>query len=156
MDILIIVALNLAAIVLFILELFVFPGLTLAALAGLGCMAYSIYYAFIHLGATAGYITWATSGLIALIAIYYFMKWKKIDKVSLKENIESTVDRSAERSIQVGDKGTAITRLALYGRALINNQNIEVKSTTGFINEKEPLVVVSVNDAEVLVAKESN
>ena len=153
MDILIIFALIVAAIVLFILEIFVFPGLTLAAIAGLGCMSYAIYYAFMHLGTVAGYTTWAASGIIALVAIYYFVRWKKIDKVSLQENIESTIDRTAERSVKEGDTGVALTRLALYGRASINGENIEVKSMSGFVDEKEPVVVVSVTNAEVLVKK---
>ncbi|EGJ72440.1 hypothetical protein Bcop_2282 [Bacteroides coprosuis DSM 18011] len=153
MDILLIIALNVAAIVFFILELFIFPGMTLSAIAGLGCMGYSIYYAFVHLGTTAGYITTISSGIIALIAIYYFIRWKKIDKYSLKENIDSTIDRSAERSIKVGDKGISTTRLALYGRAMINGQDIEVKSANGFIDEKIPIEVVAVKTAEVSVRK---
>ena len=138
MDILLIIALNIAAIVFFILELFIFPGITLSAIAGLACMIYSIYYAFVNISTTAGYITWLVSGLISLIAIYYFIRWKKIDKYSLKENVDSTIDRTAERSIKVGDKGVSSTRLALYGRAIINNQDIEVKSANGFIDENEP------------------
>ena len=59
MDIFIIVVLNVAAIIFFILEIFVFTGITLSAIAGLACMGYSIYYAFINIGTTAGYTTWA-------------------------------------------------------------------------------------------------
>ena len=153
MDVVLIIALNIAAIVFFILELFILPGLTIAAFAGLACMIYSIYHAFVHLGDTAGYITWVTSGIIALIAIYYFIRWKKIDKYSLKEDIDSTVDRSAERSIAVGDKGVSITRLAQYGRAIINGKNIEVKSANDFIDENQPVIVISTSNAEVIVKK---
>lgn len=152
MDILLIVALNVAAIIFFLMELFVLPGTTIAALAGLASMIYSIFYAFTHIGTTAGYITWGASGIIALIAIYYFTKWKKIDKYSLKDNIDSTVDRTAERSVSVGDEGVSTTRLALYGRAIINGHNIEVKSVSGLIDEKKPIKVVGVSNAEISVA----
>jgi membrane-bound ClpP family serine protease len=151
MDIILIVALNIAAIIFFLIELFFFPGITVAAIAGLGCMVYSIYYAFIAVGTTAGYTTWLASGVIALIAIFYFTKWKKIDKYALKANISSTVDREAERSVKVGDEGVSITRLALYGRALINGHSVEVKSTSGLIHEKTNLRVVAVSNAEISV-----
>lgn len=153
MDVILIIALNIAAIVFFLLELFVLPGITIAAFAGLGCMIYSIYHAFANLGNTAGYITWVASGIIALITIYYFVKWKKIDKYSLKENIKSTVDRADERSIAVGDKGVSTTRLALYGRATINGKNIEVKSANDFINENEEVIVTKTTHAEVIVKR---
>lgn len=152
MDILLIVALNVAAIIFFLIELFVMPGTTIAALAGLASMIYSIFYAFVYIGPTAGYITWGASGIIALIAIYYFTKWKKIDKYSLKDNIDSTVDRTAERSVTVGDEGISTTRLALYGRAIINGHNVEVKSVSGLIDEKKPIKVVGISNAEISVA----
>lgn len=153
MDIFIIVVLIIAAIIFFILEIFIFPGITLSAIAGLTCMAYSIYYAFINLGTTAGYTTWAASGIITLLAIAYFVRWKRIDKLSLKENITSTVDRSGERSVKIGDQGVAITRLALYGRAMIDGKNIEVKSADGFIDEHQEVVVDSISNSEVSVKK---
>lgn len=151
MDIFIIIALNVAAIIFFILEVFVFPGITMAAFAGLACMIYSIYYAFTNLGTTAGYTTWIASGIITLIAIFYFVRWKRLDKLSLKENITSTVDRSLERSVNVGDQGISTTRLALYGRAMIGDKDIEVKSASGFIDENKKVEVVKISNAEVLV-----
>lgn len=151
MDILLIVALNIAAIIFFLIELFLFPGITISAIAGLASMIYSIYYAFTNIGTAAGYITWAASGIIALIAIYYFTKWKKIDKYSLKENIDSTVDREAEKSVNIGDEGVSTTRLALYGRAIINGHNVEVKSVSGLVKEKTPVRVIAVSNAEVSV-----
>ncbi len=153
MDIFIIIVLNMAAIIFFILEIFVFPGITLSAIAGLCCMGYSIYYAFINIGDTAGYTTWVASGIIALIAIFYFVRWKRLDKLSLKENIDSTVDKSAERSITLGDTGISTTRLALYGRAIINGKNIEVKSADGFIDENTQVKVTSISNADIIVKR---
>lgn len=153
MDVFIIIVLNIAAIIFFILEIFIFPGITLSAIAGLTCMAYSIYYAFINLGDTAGYTTWIASGIITLLAVAYFVRWKRIDKFSLKENITSTIDRSGERSVKVGDTGVAITRLALYGRAMIDGKDIEVKSADGFIDEHEMVIVNHITNSEVTVKK---
>lgn len=153
MDIFIIVALNIAAIIFFILEVFVFPGMTISAIAALICMSYSIYYAFDNLGDTAGYTTWIASGAISLTAIFLFVRWRRIDKVALQENINSTVDKTAERSIKVGDTGESITRLALYGRAIINDKNIEVRSAEGLIEENTPLIVTTVSNTEVIVKK---
>ena len=45
----------------------------------------------------------------------------------------------------------ALTRLALIGNADIEGQTVEVKSAGQFIEEGTPIVVVSVNDALILV-----
>jgi hypothetical protein len=53
----------------------------------------------------------------------------------------------------VGDKGHAVTRLALIGNADINGHILEVRSADGFIDEKTPIVVERIKDGCILVHK---
>lgn len=50
MDVLIIIALIAAAVILFLVELFVIPGISLAGISALVCIIYANYYAFAEPG----------------------------------------------------------------------------------------------------------
>jgi membrane-bound ClpP family serine protease len=55
----------------------------------------------------------------------------------------------------VGDKGKALTRLALIGNAEINGAVVEVKSSGDFLDPGTPIVVVRVLEALITVAKDT-
>ncbi|NDV65918.1 NfeD family protein [Bacteroides sp. 224] len=156
MDILIIVLLIIAAVILFLAEAFFIPGTSVAGFAGLGCLAYANYYAFVYMGTLEGFITLIISIIACVASVVLFMKSKTLDKVSLTKEISSKVDRHAEHSLKIGDAGVTTTRLALIGHAEINGKIVEVKSTNGFLDEKTPVVVSRISDGVVLVEKQAN
>ena len=151
MDIFIIAILVVAAVILFLVELFIIPGISIAGFLAGGCIIYANYYAFANLGAIAGFITLAISVITCIGSLVWFMHSKTLDKIALKKNITSKVDRSAEEKVKIGDTGT--TRLALIGYAEINGDIVEVKSTDGFLNEKTPIIVNRITDGVILVEK---
>lgn len=151
MDILIIAALIIGAVILFLVELFVIPGISIAGILAGGCIVFANYYAFAYMGTTAGIITLIISALACIGSLVWFMRSKTLDKVALKKNITSKVDRSAEERVKVGDVGVTTTRLALIGYAEIDGDIVEVKSSAGFINEKTPIVVERIIDGIILV-----
>ena len=82
-----------------------------------------------------------------------YLPSKTLDKIALKKNITSKVDRSAEEKVKVGDIGVTTTRLALIGYAEINGDIVEVKSSDGFLNEKTPIIVDRIADGVLLVER---
>jgi len=154
MDILIIIALIVAGIIMFLVEVFVIPGISIAGVAAFVCLVYANYYAFTNIGTTAGFITLLTTAIACTTVLIWFMKSKTLDKIALKKEISSKVDNSAELSIKVGDTGFAATRLALIGIAEINGSTVEVKSIDGFIDEKTPIVVARIQEGTILVQKQ--
>lgn len=135
MNILIIVVLVIAAVILFLVELFIIPGISIAGILAGGCIIYANYYAFAYMGPVAGFITLAVSVIACIGSLVWFMRSKTLDKIALKKNITSKVDRSAENKVKIGDTGITTTRLALIGYAEINGDIVEVKSTDGFMRE---------------------
>ena len=113
MDILIIASLIIGAVILFLVELFVIPGISVAGFLAGGCIIFANYYAFAYMGTTAGVITLIISALACIGSLVWFMRSKTLDKIALKKNITSKVDRSAEDKVKVGDVGVTTTRLAL-------------------------------------------
>lgn len=153
MDILIIAVLIIAAVILFLVELFIIPGISLAGISALVCITYANYYAFVHLGWTAGFITLVISAVACIGSLIWFMRSKMLDKLALKKDIDSKVDRSAEDSVKIGDTGVSTTRLAQIGYAEINGNIVEVKSMDGFLNEKTPIIVSRISNGTILVEK---
>mgnify|MGYP000081418005 FL=1 len=76
MEVFIIVSLILAGLLLFIVEVFLIPGISIAGIASAICLLYANYYAFDTLGPIAGFITLIASVLscIAIIVLVYALK----------------------------------------------------------------------------------
>ena len=153
MDILIIALLIIAAAVLLLVELFITPGITVAGFLSAGCFIYANYHAFAYLGTGGGFVTLAVSAVVCIGSLVWFMRSKTLDKIALTTNITSSIDRSAETGVQLGDEGIATTRLALIGYAEINGKIVEVKSDDGFIDEKTPVKVCRLTDGTVFVCR---
>ncbi|KAA6317664.1 hypothetical protein EZS27_032216 [termite gut metagenome] len=144
------------AIVLFLVEVFLIPGISIAGIAAIGCLVYANYYAFVHLGNTGGGITLAVSAVTCTGSLIVFMRSKMLDKIALTENIVSTVgDSTSNKKVKPGDTGICTTRLALIGHAEINGTVMEVKSIDGFLDEKTPIVVNRITEGVILVEKKN-
>ena len=153
MDILIIAALIIGAVILFLVELFVIPGISIAGFLAGGCLIYANYYAFAYMGTTAGFVTLAISAIACIGSLVAFMRSNTLDRIALKKNITSKIDRSFEEKVKVGDAGVTTTRLALIGYAEINGDIVEVKSSDGFLNENTPIVVERITNGILLVKR---
>ena len=66
MDIFIIAVLIIAAALLFLVELFIIPGISIAGLLAGGCIIFANYYAFAYLGSTDGFITLGISAITCM------------------------------------------------------------------------------------------
>ncbi len=156
MEALIITILIIVAIIFMLIELFVIPGTSIAGVIAFGCFIYATFYAFVNLGIVGGVITLVISMLLCGGAIAWFMKSKTLDKLALKENITSKVNKGIDKGIKVGDTGICITRLAQIGNAEINGKIIEVKTIEGLLDEKTPIVVTRIDDKTIFVEKQQH
>lgn len=150
MPIALIITFAILGIALIVLEIFFLPGTTIAGVAGGLFLVASVWVSFASFGNDIG---WYTIGIIALmltVSIYLFVKLGVMDKVSLKTEIDSKLD-AKNQFVQVGDRGTASSRLVPMGNADINGQMVEVKSINGFIDVDADIEVVSADKQEILV-----
>lgn len=153
MEVFIIVALILAGLLLFVVEVFLIPGISIAGMASAICLLYANYYAFDALGPTAGFITLAASAVGCIAITVWFMRSKTVDKLSLKKTLDYKIDPLEGLDIHIGDKGVTVTRLALIGNAEINGHIIEVRSADGLIDEHTPIYVERMTEGTVIVRK---
>ncbi|MBR5234791.1 MAG: NfeD family protein [Bacteroidaceae bacterium] len=153
LSITIIAALIIVALVLMVVEMLLIPGFGIAGLGAIASFIYANYYAFTELGNVAGFITLFASLLTAGLVVTFVLRSRAIDKLGLDKKIDSTVASEASKQVKVGDTGTAITRLALIGNALINDSIIEVKSCDGLLDENTPIIVERIVENIIMVKK---
>lgn len=153
MEILIIIALIVAGLLLFAVEVFLVPGITLAGIASGVSLLCAIYYAFHAVGTQAGFITLAVVAVGIIGVTIWFMRSKTVDRLSLKKTLDYKPEPLKGTNIQVGDTGTSLTRLTLIGNAEINGHIVEVQSADGFIEERTSVRVTRIDNSTVYVVR---
>ena len=141
-----------AAIVLLLAEIFLLPVLTIAGIAGALFAIGGIAYAYTT-GMAAGNITLGSSIVIFGGIFLWLMRSNSFHRVSLKTNIESTVESPRNMDLKVGDEGLTLSRLAPIGKARFGQITIEAKSTNDFIDENTPVIIVHIEGYNVIVEK---
>lgn len=151
MEILIIISLLIAGLLLFAVEVFLIPGISLAGIASAISMIYAIYYSFVHVGMLGGVITLIVS-LIGIAGLtWWFMRSKTVDRLSLKKTLDNAPTPLESLNLQIGDKGITTTRLTLIGNVDFSGHLLEVQSADGFIDEKTEVVISKISDNRVYV-----
>ncbi len=151
MNILIILFLIFLGILLLLIEFTVIPGVTIAGIGGFILLGSSVYMAFDTYGVIAGIVTLAFVLIAVPILFYRFFKGRTGKKMVLNSEISGKVVEIDIDTIHPGDEGITIGRLAPTGKARINNQTMEAKSTGGFIDPQVKIKVIEVLKTQVIV-----
>ncbi len=152
MDLLFIILLLVCGMALIVLELVAIPGTTIAGLAGVGLSIWGIYRVFVEYGSFWGGMVIVFDVLVCLILLIFTLKSKLWKRFAQKEEISSKVNE-IKTVVNVGDKGKTITRLAPMGTALINNERMEVYTSTSFLDPETEIVVEEVSGSKIRVNK---
>lgn len=134
-----------------LIEIFLMPGFGFAGIGSCICALADLVLIYNTFGAG-----WSVAALLAGLALLAIaLRWmthsKRFDKMALNTSIDSTNATEAQLSVRVGDKGMAVTRLALIGNADFDGKIVEVKSTGSFIEPNTPIEVVAVSEALITV-----
>ena len=151
MDVLLLISLIIAGLLLFAVEVFLIPGISIAGAASAISLIYAIYYAFVNVDPFAGVMTLVSSLLGIALMTWWFMHSKTVDKLSLKKSLDYKPNPLEGIILHIGDRGVTTTRLTLIGNAEFSGQLIEVQSADGFIDEKTEVVISHIKDNRVFV-----
>ncbi len=155
-DIFLVVLFMLLGIVFLLLELFIIPGVSIGGIAGIAFVVASICYAFVTLGATAGFVTLACGVLAMAVAIWLFVRSRTLDRMSLNTEVSGTVDAPKDTLVSVGQRGVTVSRLAPIGTARFDDKTLEVKSIDGLIDPNTDVEVAAVSGETISVKKGAN
>lgn len=147
----IIIIVAVLAFVLGLLEVYVVPGFGVAGVCSALCALADILIIGYEYGPVSAVMALFVAIIVLGLMLWAVSRSKTLDRLSLDSTIESTNARAEQLSVRPGDEGRALTRLALIGNAEIAGKVVEVKSEGTFIDENTPVVVVSVNEALVIV-----
>lgn len=150
LDTVIIVVLMAIAILLLILELFFLPGVSVAGFASVVFYGVALYYAFSRMGMVVGITALAVAVILTIFIIWYFMRSRTLDKMSLHTNIESTAPTRVNERVQVGDSGVTLSRLNPMGRVLVGDVTVEARSFD-YIDEGVKVRITKVEATTVMV-----
>lgn len=149
-DSVIVLVLIALAILLLILELFFLPGISIAGIISVLFYGVAFYYAFANMGTVVGIVAMAVAVLASLFVIWYFMRSRTLDMMSLRTNIDATAPTEVSAAIKVGDEGVALSRLNPMGSVLIGSETVEARAYD-FIEENTPIRVVKVERTTIVV-----
>jgi membrane-bound ClpP family serine protease len=71
--------------------------------------------------------------------------------MALKTTVDGKMDQLEGITIKEGDTGTSVSRLAPSGKAMINNDIVEVHTYGEFIDQDNEIIVISVKDNKIIV-----
>ena len=142
----------LLGLLLFIAELVLLPGLTLAALGSFCCLVGAVTWAFVEGGTAAGFITLGIVVVLLLILTALFLRPRTWNRFTLKTNIESRVQPlEIETQVEVGVQGTTLTRLAPMVKVQIGGRTFEAKSLDSYIDPRRQVTVIGYDNASIVV-----
>ena len=146
-----IILMILAGLILFLLELLVIPGISIAGIGALVLMAVSVYLSFSIFGATTGTIVLLGVLLSMGLVIALTFRSKTWHRVSLHTQVKSKVNDVTGYGIAPGDIGITITRLGPVGMVEIGEHRVEGHSEGPFIDQQSQIVVVRIEPSFVVV-----
>jgi len=152
MSILGIILLILLGVILFLVEFFIIPGVTIAGIGGALVMGLAVFMAYKTHGAAAGNYTLLAVLLVSITSLVFALRSKTWRRFMLKTNIDGKVEVGLEdQKVKPGDKGVTVTRLAPIGMVRVNNITIEGKSIGGFLDPKTEVEVTKVLGTQIIV-----
>ena len=140
-----------AGLVLFLLELLVIPGITIAGVGALILMAVSVYLAFSLFGATTGTIVLLCVLVSMGVVLAFTFRSKTWRRVSLHTQLNSKANDVTGHGITPGNEGISITRLGPVGMVQIGDHRVEGHSEGPFIDQQSKIVVTRVEPSYVVV-----
>jgi membrane-bound ClpP family serine protease len=151
MELITIIFLIILALILLVVEFMLVPGISIAGIGSLASFVFAVLLAFKDFGNLGGFITLGIILILVPSFLYYFFKGKGMKRLILNSDIQSKVENFEGQSIQVGDMGKTIGRLAPAGKARINGQVIEVRSTGAMVDPNIEIEVIKTEGNTIIV-----
>jgi membrane-bound ClpP family serine protease len=148
---LVILTLILIGLAFLLLEILVIPGTGVAGIIGFILLGVGVWQAYSYYDTVTGH--WVLAGTIAgtvgILALALRSRtWRRI---MLKSEIDSRVNILDEDHLKRGDVGRSISRLAPTGKAIFNNEYVEVRTMGEFLDPGVDLVIEKIEDHKIYV-----
>lgn len=147
---LLIVGIVVIGLIFIIAEVLVVPGGILGVIGGL-LLVYAIYLPYAEGFTIGGHINLAVIILVLALSLFGSIKSGTWSRLALKANIDSKAREYFDANVNVGDRGTSISRLTPIGKARFEDNIIEVKSFVGFVDQNTEIEIIDIEKDKVIV-----
>jgi len=141
----------LLGIIFIFLEVFIIPGTSIFGIAGTLISGAAIYFAYTLLDNSNYGHLFVVLGFLCFI-LFFFLGRKYMDKgaMTLNKEIDGKVNL-LEAKVKIGDLGKAYTDIKPNGKALFNNEKLEVFSNGIYIEKDVPIEVIKIDNNKIIV-----
>jgi len=134
-----------------LLEVLVIPGTTFAGIVGFALLFVGLWQTYASHGTVEGHITLGATIIVTVVTLYFSFKAGTWKRMALKTTVDGKMDQLHGIDIKEGDTGLSVSRLAPSGKAIINNNIIEVHTYGEFIDQEKEIVVISLKENKIIV-----
>ena len=138
-------------IILLVVEIIFVPGTTVVGIIGLIFCVYGIYLGYDYFDASTGTLILLGTLMGTVAALVLSFKGRSWERFSLKGSIKGTFNEDFKMDLKVGDVGQTISSLKPIGKALFNDQEVEVRSNGDFIKENVPVEILRIESTKIFV-----
>ena len=152
----IIIILLLVGLLLLILEIIVIPGAGFAGVIGFVLMAVAIWLSYTKQGFMAGNITLLVTLVVNVIGLILALRSKTWKNAMLKTVNSGKVNTFADGELNVGDRGTTISRCAPMGKAEFKDSYYEVSTLSEFIDQDKKIEIIKISGNKIYIKNVNN
>lgn len=147
----VVIGLLLLGILLLLVEILFVPGTTIVGIGGVILLGIGVYLAYAMISTSAGHLSLAGSVALVFLSLIVLLKGQTWKRMALDTKVEGKGVENISALVAVGDRGRAISRLNPIGKALINDQLLEVATAGEFVDSEQEVEVVKVEQNRVKV-----
>lgn len=140
----------LLGVILLIAEIIFVPGTTVVGILGFSSLGYGVFQSYASFGNTVGTFTLIGSLLVTLLLFYFSFKNRSWERFSLKTSMKGRVNEGG-RVLEEGMKGLTASSLKPVGKALFDDDEMEVRSNGGFVEENVEIEVLRIEGKKIFV-----
>ena len=156
MEWLVIIGLMLLGVFLIVAEIIFVPGTTTVGSLGLIFSASCIYLGYDYFGPTTGTLILLAGLTLNVLALVIAFKGRSWERFSLKGTMKGKYNDDYKIDLNIGDKGRTISSLKPIGKAIFNEQEIEVRSNGGYVDENVEIEVLRIESSKIFVQTVKN
>ncbi len=150
-----VITLILLGILIILAEIFLVPGSTVVGIMGLLLQIAGIISGYLYLPTFQAHIIFlGTLGVTGALTYWGFKTntWKKFE---IKETISEKSPKEKVDSLSVGQVGKTISKLTPVGKAIFENEIVEVYSSGDYIEKDVEIVITQISNTKIIVKKVS-
>lgn len=149
----IIIFLIILGILLFMVEILLVPGVTIAGIGGAISIMTGIVLSFFYHGPGTGLIVLICTMVLIGLTVVFMLKAGTWRRLMLNKAIDSRVDfvKKDEGRIKVGDAGRTITRLNPVGKVMVGDEYYEARALDQLIDQNSDVEVVKIESNRIIV-----